>query len=491
MSFNSMKNLGADMTLGNVSAKTITCDSISILNPSNEDLTVQTITADTGNFNVIDTETLTSQTGNIETLTSQTTESSIITATETLLVSNNAMILNNTKNDSDIPLLGNSGSATVGQYLTEIYPDSTATYTLEQLAAGDNGSQSLIFTAGGGYQDPVRNTIQSYDSFRDTKQTLWLNPLGGDVKLKDSITAATGNFDVINVATLNVSNPDDPTIPTDLNVSSITATTGNIENLTSESITSTSASITSSLACNSLTSQSLSSDDITANEILKVSNNCMMINNTHIDSNLALLGNSGSETVGDYLNQIYPDSTDSYNLEQLAAGDNGSQSLIFTAGGGYQDVVRNTIQSYDSFRDTEQSLWLNPLGGKVITDNLTFTNSNKPVQAPPLSSSAMPNMEILFYHLTGSGSQATATMTLANNINGTTNYAVFPSLYYGYHGSGGTYSVFDSYFDINVSNFTSTQFYANFKKGSGDNANVYIQFLVIYDMVGTDFPKSY
>ena len=122
----------------------------------------------------------------------------------------------------------------------------------------------------------------------------------------------------------------------------------------------------------------------------------------------------------------------------------------------------------------------------VITDNLTFTNGNKPVQAPPLSSS-----EILFYHLTGSGSQATATMTLANNINGTTNYAVFPSLYYGSSGSSGTYGVLDSFFKINVSNFTSTQFYANIEKGSGDNANVYIQFLVIYDMIGTDFPKSY
>ena len=82
-------------------------------------------------------------------------------------------------------------------------------------------------------------------------------------------------------------------------------------------------------------------------------------------------------------------------------------------------------------------------------------------------------------------------MILANNINATTNYAVFPSLYYGYSGSSGTYHVFDSYFNINVSNFTSTQFFCNIKKGNGDNANVYIQFLVIYDMVGTDFPKSY
>jgi len=195
MSFNSCKNLGADMILGDVVAKTITCDSIIFQNADN---TVETITATTGNFDVINAttgtiETLTSQTGNIETITSHTTDSSIITATDKFYVSNNAMLINNTLINTDTsltdtPLLGNSGSATVGQYLNDIYPDSTHSYTLEQLAAGDDGSQSLIFTAGGGYQDPVRNTIQSYDSYRKTAQNLCLNPLGGDVIVGDTLT---------------------------------------------------------------------------------------------------------------------------------------------------------------------------------------------------------------------------------------------------------------------------------------------------------------
>ena len=309
-----------------------------------------------------------------------------------------------------------------------------------------------------------------------------------------------------------MTDPDDPTVPTDINVNSITAQIGNIENLTSNTITSTSLSVSSSVGCNSLNSQSVSSNDITATEKLLVSNNAMIINNTNIESTIPLLGNSG-ELVGDYLTSLYPDSSSTYTLEQLSAGDNGSQSIILTAGGAYDDSVRNVIQSYDSYRNSGHNLWLNPLGGNVrvgnkimanigefdeidisgnlTIDNLTYTNGDKPVQAKPLTSSAVPNMEILFYHLTGDGSEATATMTLANNINETTNYAVFPSLYYGYSGSSGTYGVFDSFFKINVSNFTSTQFSANFQKGSGNNANVYIQFLVIYDMVGTDFPKSY
>jgi hypothetical protein len=83
-------------------------------------------------------------------------------------------------------------------------------------------------------------------------------------------------------------------------------------------------------------------------------------------------------------------------------------------------------------------------------------------------------------------------MTHANNINATSNYAVFPSLYFGQtSGSSGTYGPFNSFFNINVAYFTSTDFRANIQKDSGDNANVYIQFLVIYDMIGTDFPKNY
>ena len=219
---------------------------------------------------------------------------------------------------------------------------------------------------------------------------------------------------------------------------------------------------------------------------------CLITNSSNIDDNTPLLGNPGSITVGEYLSEVYPDSESVHTLQQLAAGDNNSQSLILSSGGSYADVRRNSIQSFDSFLNEPLDLYLNPLGGNVVTDNLTFSNSDMAVQAQPLSSSAIPNMEILFYHLTGTSEQSTITMSLANNINATSNYSVFPSLYFGQtSGSSGTYGPFNSFFNINVSCFTSTEFRANIQKGSEDNANVYIQFLVIYDMVGTDFPKNY
>ena len=188
----------------------------------------------------------------------------------------------------------------------------------------------------------------------------------------DTITANTGNFDVINVTTLNVTDPDDPTVPTDINVNSITAQTGNIENLTTNTITSTSVSVSSSVGCNSLSSQNISSNDITATEKLLVSNNALILNNTNIESTIPLLGNSG-ELVGDYLTSLYPDSSSSYVVEQLAAGDNGSQSIILTSGGAYEDN-RNTIQSYDTTRSESLDLHLNPLGGTVFVTNLKPVN---------------------------------------------------------------------------------------------------------------------
>ena len=339
---------------------------------------------------------------------------------------------------------------------------------------------------GSNYQD-INLQINSWYStgFVDTDNkecNLSINHRNGNLQTKGKITGSSADFDVINVNTLNVSNPSEPT---DLNVNSITATTGNIENLTTDTITSTSVSVSSSVACNSLTSQNTSSDDTTVNNILTVAGSFEALTATK-ESTTPLLGQDAI-TTGDYLQQISSVGDSHYSLVQLASGDDGSQCIILTAGGHF-DEGENTIQSFDSMRNNALTLNLNPLGGKVVTDHLTYTNGNKPVQSKRLSSSAMPNMEVLFYHLTGSGGDDTITMTLNNNINETTNYAVFPSIYMGSSSS----SVWDNMFNIVISDIKETQFTANLNNvGSYESFNIYIQFLVIYDMVGTDFPKSY
>jgi len=340
-----MSRLGCDVVLGDIQAQNISCKSITVDDASNPTIPTE-ITVDT------------------------------ITATEKLLVSNNAMILNNTNTSSTSVLLGNSGE-TVGDYLSTVYPESVGentSYTVQQLSAGDNGSQSIILTGGGAYEDDVKNTIQSYDSYRKTAESLYLNPLGGDVRVGDTLSGTTANFDVINVSTLNVSNPDDPddpTIPTDLNVNSITATSGNIENLTTDTITSSSVTVTSSVACNSLTSQNTTSDEIKANNKLEIPGTVLFLEADN-NSNEELSGNSAI-TAGEYLTELYPNSTSTYALQQLSGGDNASQSIILTSGGLYQDD-RNSIQGYDTLRNEPLDIHLNPLGGTTFITDLKPVN---------------------------------------------------------------------------------------------------------------------
>ncbi len=76
-------------------------------------------------------------------------------------------------------LLGSS-AITAGNYLTTLNPGSVSSYALQQFTAGDSGSQSIIITSGGSFGQ-TKNTIQSYDSRRDSPLNLYLNPLGGNV----------------------------------------------------------------------------------------------------------------------------------------------------------------------------------------------------------------------------------------------------------------------------------------------------------------------
>jgi hypothetical protein len=67
-------------------------------------------------------------------------------------------------------------------------------------------------------------------------------------------------------------------------------------------------------------------------------------------------------------------------------------------------------------------------------------------------------------------------------------------VYYGYTGSGGTYNAVDTSGAINpivISDITSSSFVVNFKKGTGDNVNIYVTFFVAYQIAGSDYPKVY
>jgi hypothetical protein len=145
---------------------------------------------------------------------------------------------------------------------------------------------------------------------------------------------------------------------------------------------------------------------------------------------------------------------------------------------------------------------LNAVGG-ITTTTLTATglstlatvNVNGNLTVTGNKSSATPsNMEILYFHLLGNAANVVETMTLALNASATTNYSVFPSLYYNYAGSSGTFNALSTSGSLNnivIGARTASSFSWSLNKATGDNVNAYVVFLVIYNASSSNYPNSY
>jgi hypothetical protein len=103
-------------------------------------------------------------------------------------------------------------------------------------------------------------------------------------------------------------------------------------------------------------------------------------------------------------------------------------------------------------------------------------------------------MEIVYYKLQGNAASVTQTIALQKNTSATTNYSVFPSLYYGFSGSAGTYDAngtSGAVHNIVVSTRTASSFSWTLQKATSNNVNVYVVFLVIYNASSSLYPSSY
>lgn len=113
---------------------------------------------------------------------------------------------------------------------------------------------------------------------------------------------------------------------------------------------------------------------------------------------------------------------------------------------------------------------------------------------PSTSATIPPSFEFQSVRITGNAGSVSGNIILSKNITATSNYAVFPTIYYGYTGSGGTYDALGTSGTMNpivISAITSTQFTYNFTKGTGDNVNMDIQFLIVYQIAGSDYAKTW
>lgn len=129
---------------------------------------------------------------------------------------------------------------------------------------------------------------------------------------------------------------------------------------------------------------------------------------------------------------------------------------------------------------------LSTLANVNVVGNLTVTGN--------ISSSSPSNMEILYYNLRGNVGSVQGTITLAHNSSATTNYSVFPSVYYNFSGSGGTYDKYGTSGALNtivIGARTDSSFNWTVTKSTSNNVNVYLVFLVIYNASSSTYPSHY
>ena len=130
-----------------------------------------------------------------------------------------------------------------------------------------------------------------------------------------------------------------------------------------------------------------------------------------------------------------------------------------------------------------------------VSSNSVTVNGDLHVTGEIFGLPVQNNMEILYYHLTGSTDAVTALMTLQNNTSNTKNYIVIPGIYYGLSvGTAGTYdanATSGALHNIVISDIETSTFRWYLSKSNNNNVNVYIYFMVLYGVSDSSFPKGY
>jgi|694.fasta_scaffold12702_4 hypothetical protein len=168
----------------------------------------------------------------------------------------------------------------------------------------------------------------------------------------------------------------------------------------------------------------------------------------------------------------------------------GTASATIGAGGALADASNRCVYKATGTEEYGEHRFVNS-----VARYDAFGGVNAVIPCSTTTSALVaPNFEFQTVQLLGNAGTVSAVITLASNINATTNYTVMPSIYYGFTGSGGTYNAVETSAAVGqivISGITSTQFTYNITKATVNNVNIYLQFLICYNLSGTNYPKTY
>ena len=177
-------------------------------------------------------------------------------------------------------------------------------------------------------------------------------------------------------------------------------------------------------------------------------------------------------------------------------GLNIQGTTSFTGNSTIQNGI-NSINVTSTGINLEKTITLN--GNTTIQNGnhkLTVDSSGITVTSPfYISGLDLPTFEIKYAWLSGDKGDNSGTIVLQMNGNKTTKYSVFPSAYYGFKGSKGTYNSIESsnsFCQVIISEITDSSFNWHVRKNStGNSTNLIIVFLIVYNAFGNDYPVVY
>ena len=161
---------------------------------------------------------------------------------------------------------------------------------------------------------------------------------------------------------------------------------------------------------------------------------------------------------------------------------NGS---ITTVGGitAYGNIISNETMVANSTNDATgpETGAIYTAGGGSFGKNLYVGGDlilNGSIQSSSQTSSAT-TFECKYAFVSGNADYVDIPITLTENTTGTSNNAVFPSIFDGYSGSGGTYNpegLSGAMNQLIIRQITSEGFICSFTKATGNNVNMYVTF---------------
>ena len=237
-----------------------------------------------------------------------------------------------------------------------------------------------------------------------------------------------------------------------------------------------------------MSSRSLNGQDLNLNNL--TATKAVVTNATVSDS--ATVQSLVVNTNADVLGNIYGAALD-INQSALIGGSLQSNSFTTEAATATNMTVTNaaTVESLvvNTNLDVAANLSVDALSvaTNATMNNLTVTGDfvAQPSELP---------MEICSFNVTGAAANVTQTIPLQQNTTNTTNYSVFPSIYYGYSGSTGTYDVAQTCASINaivISGRSNLSFNFSINKATGNNVNIYMTFLVVYGVSSSEYLSAY